>query len=385
MRPTLTANGTAALQALQQAAEAGEPFPLVLIDVHMPEMDGYALAERIRELPEHAGATLIMLSSGGQPGDGQRRRAAGIAACLTKPVKQRDLWKAIMSALGMPLPQDEPAILVEEERPSESRRLRILLAEDNLVNQKLAVRLLQRRGHSVVIAGNGREALAELRTRRFDVVLMDVQMPEMDGFAATAAIRDHERHTGKHIPIVAMTAYAMKGDRERCLQAGMDRYVCKPIRAQELFDTVEGVVTQACPVKAAAAVDLPAVSSTLDTAAALARVGDDLELLQELAGVFLDECPRLMLELRTAAASADAARVKAAAHGIKGAVDNFGAKPAFEAALRLETLGRIGDLAGVEEALQNLEGEIERLKPALTSLALSGMPCGLSVASSSAR
>src|SRR5207302_7585111 len=196
----------AALDALLRAANAGEPFPLLLVDVHMPEMDGYALVERIRQFPELAGATVIMLTSGGQPGDAARRRQLGVAACLTKPVRQAELWKAIMQCLGMPLPQEEPAVEQPVAQQDKSRRLRILLAEDNLVNQKLAVRLLEKRGHRVVVVNNGAEALAALKSQPFDVILMDVQMPVMDGFEATGAIRKQEKATGGHMPIIAMTA-----------------------------------------------------------------------------------------------------------------------------------------------------------------------------------
>jgi PAS domain S-box-containing protein len=366
MRPTLTDGGPAALEALAQAARAGEPFPLVLIDVHMPDMDGYTLAERIRQNPELAGATLMLLSSGGQPGDSQRRRELGVAASLTKPVKQADLWKAIMQALGMPLPPDESEDTRPLERGGRGRRLRILLAEDNLVNQKLAVRLLEKRGHKVVLANNGREALTELENRPFDVVLMDVQMPEMDGYEATTAIRRQEQLTGGHVPIIAMTAYAMKGDRERCLEAGMDSYISKPVRAQELFDSVEGLVPAATE-RVAEPIRQGSADGILDQEAALARVGDDWNLLQELAELFLFECPRILSDLRTAIAEGTPAKVKAAAHSLKGSVDNFAARAAFEAASRLEMLGRSGNLGGAAEALAVLEKEMERLVPALTT------------------
>src|SRR5262249_26024442 len=201
--------GPAALEALLQAARAGEPFPLVLIDVQMPGMDGYMLAERIRQHPEVAGATLLVLTSSSSTGDAARRQELGISASLSKPIKQADLWKAIMQALGMPLSADARAEPPAGQSGRQTRRLRVLLAEDNLVNQKLAVRLLERRGHQVVVANNGREALELLKLQPFDVILMDVQMPELDGHEATRAIRKEEQKTGGHIPIIAMTAYAM--------------------------------------------------------------------------------------------------------------------------------------------------------------------------------
>jgi PAS domain S-box-containing protein len=372
MRPALAESGPAALDLLRQAAARGEPFPLALIDVHMPEMDGYMLAERVRQRPELAGVTLIVLTSGGQPGDAGRRRELGITASLTKPVKQADLWKVIMQALGMPLDaEDDTRETPSRARPKGVRRLRVLVAEDNLVNQRLAASLLEKRGHAVRVASTGREALECLEREPFDVVLMDVQMPEMDGYEATVAIRRQEAGQGGHIPIIAMTAYAMRGDRERCLLAGMDRYISKPIRAQELFENVEGIAALAAAVSAPAPQpdSQQTTGAILDVQHALTRVGQDQELLRELAGLFLKDCPRLVEEIRAAIVAGNAHKLKTAAHSLKGAVDNFAAKPAFEAALRLEILGRNGNLSGAPEACTALQTELERLKPALDRLA----------------
>jgi CheY-like chemotaxis protein len=184
-----------------------------------------------------------MLSSGGQPGEVARGRQLGVAAYLTKPVQEEDLLDSLLASMGMRSPRPhEPSSIPAPVRSGGPRRLRVLLAEDNPVNQKLAVRLLEKRGHAVVAAGDGRQALAALAQEHFDVVLMDVQMPDMDGFEATAAIRDEEKTTGAHVPIIAMTAHAMKGDEERCLRAGMDGYVSKPIDAPSLFRTIESLI-----------------------------------------------------------------------------------------------------------------------------------------------
>jgi PAS domain S-box-containing protein len=366
MRPVAVDGGPAALAALTEAARAGEPFPLVLLDVNMPDMDGYELAQRIKEQPELAGVTLILLTSGGPPGDGNRRRDLGINYCLTKPIKQADLWRIIMQALGMPLAAEGPSSLPAALRSLSKNRLRVLLAEDNLVNQKLAVRLLERRGHQVVVANNGREVLAALQRQPIDVVLMDVQMPEMDGFEATAAIRRQEEGTGRHLPIIAMTAYALKGDRERCLAAGMDRYLSKPIRARELFDSVEAVAARRERQPKENAIR---VGEVLDLATALARVGEDRELLQELAELFLQECPRLMQRVRAALADQDPLQLKCAAHSLKGSIDSFAAKDAYDAALALEISGRNGNLVGAREACAVLEKEVKRLTEALDSFA----------------
>jgi two-component system sensor histidine kinase/response regulator len=218
------------------------------------------------------------------------------------------------------------------------------------------------------VANNGREAVDMLKQQPFDAILMDVQMPEMDGYEATAAIRREEKKTGAHIPIVAMTAYAMKGDRERCLAVGMDRYISKPIRAKELFESVEG----SQPASVEPSLGPPAMvqrSGILNEAEALSRVGDDPQLLRELAGVFVSECPRLLDAVHSAVASKDAAKLKIAAHSLKGAVDNFAAQAAYDAALRLEMHGRDGNLAEVEQDWDTLHKEIDRLLPVLADLA----------------
>jgi len=309
-----------------------------------------------------------LLTSGGQSGDNLRRKELGIAAYIAKPIKQAELWQAIMQALGMPLATDLSTPTLPQPL-SENLRLRILLAEDNLVNQRLAVRLLERRGHTVVVANNGREALAALQKHPLDVILMDVQMPDMDGFETTALIRHEEKTTGKHIPIVAMTAYAMTGDRERCLAAGMDHYISKPIRAKELLETVEAISPSTAESAPLAPADNVEVADVLDKDAALTRAGDDRELLCELAELFLRECPRLMGDIRSAIADGDASRLKCAAHSLKGSIDNFAAKSAFEVASRLELSARRGNLSGAMELYNMLEKEMNRLKPVLTAFA----------------
>ncbi len=241
MEPTTVDGGAEALRSLVRARAAGQPFRLVLIDGRMPEMDGFALAARIKEDPSLAGSTVLMLTSDDRPGDLARCRALGIAAYLVKPIRQSELLDAIVTALGSPEPAAIAAVPVPP-RTQAGRALRVLLAEDNRVNQRLAVRLLEKRGHRVVVVDNGRDAVAAAIAQPFDLVLMDVQMPEMDGFEATAALRAGERGSGQHRPIVAMTAHAMKGDRERCLLAGMDEYLAKPIQPAELYDLIDRLV-----------------------------------------------------------------------------------------------------------------------------------------------
>jgi CheY-like chemotaxis protein len=246
------------------------------------------------------------------------------------------------------------------------RELHLLLAEDNAVNQKLAVRLLGKRGHSVVVARNGKEALDALERKNFDIVLMDVQMPEMDGFEATLAIRAREQETGGRIPIVAMTAHAMKGDRERCLDAGMDGYVSKPLQPTELFEAIEGLaLSHVC----ASVPSLQRAESPLafDKDAALERTAGDIGLLWEIVELFLAECPKSITEIRDAISRNDAQTLHRAAHTLRGAVSTLTAHAAEDAAQCLETMGRCGNLTGAEAAFAVLEGELSHLQRVLES------------------
>jgi len=242
MNPTLMEGGEEALAELSTARQAGKPYGLILTDMHMPKMDGFTLVERIRQRPELSTATIMMLTSAGHRGDAARCQELGVAGYLLKPIRQSELREAIARVLGArelagPIPLITRYSLRDAREPTAV--LRVLLAEDNLVNQRLMVRLLEKRGHHVKVATNGREALAALEKESFDLVLMDVQMPEMDGFEATAAIREKEKRNGSHQPVIALTAHAMKGDRERCLARGMDGYLSKPIRPQELDELLE--------------------------------------------------------------------------------------------------------------------------------------------------
>jgi PAS domain S-box-containing protein len=234
-RPLAVESGAKSITTLREAQGLGRNFPLILVDAQMPEMDGFALAESIRRNPEWRSATIMMLSSAGQRGDAKRCREIGVAAYLTKPVRQAELLDAILTALGTrPVKDASPALVTRHTLRENNHSLRILLVEDNVVNQVLAVRLLEKRGHKVTVAGNGKAALVVLEKGSFDLVLMDVQMPEMNGFETTAAIREMEKTSGKHLSVIAMTAHAMLGDRERCLEAGMDDYIAKPIGLEEL-------------------------------------------------------------------------------------------------------------------------------------------------------
>jgi signal transduction histidine kinase/DNA-binding response OmpR family regulator len=242
MKPTAVDGGRAALQAIEVAGNAGRPFPLILLDGQMPEMDGFTLAQHIQKNSQLLNATIMMLTSAGHLGDAARCRELGISAYLVKPIRQGELLAAICHLIDQ-TPQKELEPLVTRHSLREERnRIRILLAEDNAVNQTLAVRILEKRGYSVVVAPDGQSAVDAYRSGGFELILMDIQMPGMDGYAATAAIRDLEKQSACRIPIVAMTAHALVGDQERCLASGMDGYVSKPIRTSELFSVIERVL-----------------------------------------------------------------------------------------------------------------------------------------------
>jgi two-component system sensor histidine kinase/response regulator len=245
MQPTLSEGGPQALALLQQAASRGTPFALVLLDAQMPDMDGFTVAEKIKQVSILPGPAVVMLTSGGKRGDSARCKEVGINAYLNKPINRSDLLEAIKLVLGAPNPADSHLPVVTAHSLKETRgRLSILLAEDNRVSQTLAVRLLEKRGHEVTAVENGRAVLQSLERHVPDLILMDVQMPEFDGFQTTAAIRDSERESMKHIPIIALTAHAMSGDEERCRAAGMDGYVSKPLRAETLFTAIETVLSK---------------------------------------------------------------------------------------------------------------------------------------------
>jgi PAS domain S-box-containing protein len=375
MKAIILASGRAALAEMERAAANGHPIPLALLDAMMPEMDGFDLAAQIKQRPELARATIMMLSSAGQREDAARCRELGIAAYLTKPIKQSDLLDSILTVLHSSSAKAlTPAVQPQPSLPTTQRRLHILLAEDNAINQRLAITMLEKRGHTVAVACNGKEALAASEKAIFDLILMDVQMPEMDGFEATKAIREREALAGQtpgapasfRIPIVAMTAHAMKGDRERCLEAGMDAYVSKPIQGRKLFDVIESVFAlPAEPQKEARSEESP--EPVFDRSAVLDRVEGDRKLLHEILGLFFDEIPGLMSEIQEPLARGDARALERAAHTLKGCVGTFGARRAYDLAQTLETMGRGGNLTEANQTYAKLEAEIARLTGALTA------------------
>jgi two-component system sensor histidine kinase/response regulator len=365
MKPTIAESGMAALTALRRAKQAGNKNLLLLLDAQMPGMDGFTLVEKVRQDPELPTPTVMMLTSGGQRGDAERCRELGIFAYLTKPIRQWELREAILGVLGMKQEKGEKAKLLTRHTLHETRRrLHVLLAEDNAINRELVLRLLSKRGHTVVVAANGKQAVSAFEAQSFDVILMDAQMPEMDGFEATAAIRHKEMTAGTHVPIIAITAHAMKGDRERCLSAGMDGYVSKPVQAEELIRAVEGLGS----TSGAGGKIQEYINDVLDREVVLARVDGDEALLADLARLFCEDSPNMLWAIRQAVAKKDSAALERAAHSLKGSISTFAARDATEAASRLEKLASAGELAGAEDACALLVAQVERLRQALEDL-----------------
>jgi two-component system, sensor histidine kinase and response regulator len=348
--------------------------------MNMPGMDGFEVAAQAHDEARLAGTTIMMLSSSGQYGERERCSALGIASHLTKPIDQRDLLAAlrhvrdrqapVAAARALDALNREPVVqnnaaphAMSTGLPAAARTLRILLAEDNAVNQRLASSLLERRGHTVTIAASGHEALAALERQSFDVVLMDVQMPGMGGFEATAAIRAKERTSGAHQWIIAMTAHALKGDRERCLAAGMDEYLTKPLDSSRLYAMVEEMVDRPSPT-CQHEPGRPAMSDQV-----LARVGGDHQLLAEISRLFVDDAPQHLQSIKTALDARDPESLRRAAHALKGAAANFDADQVVETARLLEEMGRTGDLTGHESAWGDVTRHLDGLLSTLRAFA----------------
>ena len=359
-------SGERALEVLRRAAGRSEAFAIAVVDAHLPGMDGFALIEAIRNEPAIAGTAVVLMTSAGRPGERARGAEMGIGTTVAKPVTHADLRLGLVRVLAAGAAGGSEPARRRGRGARAARRLRVLVAEDNAVNRTLVVQLLQKRGHRVTVVENGREALAALEREAFDVALMDVQMPELDGFEATAEIRARERTSGRRLPIVAMTAHAMKGDRERCLAAGMDGYVSKPLDRRKLYETIERLGSSQVVAGPAGAV--------LDTDALLRRAGGDRRLMREMAELFLADAPRMLDAVRGSLVAGDAAALSHAAHALKGSVSNFATTEATGAALKLERLARTGALDEARAAHAQVEEEIARVCQALRELVAENAP-----------
>jgi two-component system sensor histidine kinase/response regulator len=354
-----------ALSQLASAAAAKQPYQLLLTDANMPEMSGFAMVEEIRRRPELSPVPVMMLTSGGHHDDSERCRNLGILFYLYKPVRKRELLSAILAALGQSIGASSAPVSTEQR--SQAQGLQILLVEDNRVNQLVATHMLEKMGHSPAVAGNGLIALSLLAKHTFDLVLMDVQMPEMDGLTATQNIRHSERSTSRHLPIIAMTAHAMKGDRERYIDAGMDGYVSKPISGDVLEETIatvmrgqrDGIPANSSPTPE---VDTPPASPmTWNMADTLERLGGDEKLLQEVLEIFVQEVPRHMSSLKRAILEGNASDTEEISHTLKGELGYLGIPQLSRRAAELEELGAKSDLRLAEGLYLVFEVELSQV------------------------
>jgi CheY-like chemotaxis protein/HPt (histidine-containing phosphotransfer) domain-containing protein len=371
MHPTMTEDGMEAVSALQKARQEGQPYSVVILDVMMPRMSGYEVAERIRQDESLGRPIVIMLSSEGKRNEDE----SGLYnAYLLKPARQALLLETLTGLIrssAVSSKKPEP----EKEKPLKPSDVQycVLLAEDNPVNQTLAVRLLEKLGHMVRTVNNGMEAVLAVEEEEFDLVLMDVQMPEMDGIEATVKIRQREVQTGGHLPIIAVTAHAMKGDQERCLDAGMDGYVSKPIHANNLCEKMEKVLN-ACrrdneakpPMEQDE--DMDTTAEIFDEAEALDRLDGDRDMLMELLELFEEHCDRMIANVREALGARDCDLLSKAAHTLKGTFGNISAKAAQEAAFRAETAAKDGDILAAGKAVETLLAEVDRLRTRLLNV-----------------
>ena len=356
MTPFVVSGGLDALETLADMAQNNTGVDLILLDAQMPGMDGFELAKRIGERADLTGATIMMLTSSGRYDDASLCRELGIVACLTKPIASFDLHAAICSVLDSEVSRAAKPATPPPPTAAKVRPRKVLLAEDNIVNQRVAVGLLSRRGHEVTVVGNGQEALDAVSREHFDIVLMDLQMPVMGGLEATMAIREREHELSiERIRIVAMTAHAMSGDRERCLASGMDGYLSKPTESRALFAEVEGgeAVSPASPI---------------DETDLVRRLHGDAELAAEIVRLFTDECPGLLDDIRVAIDRRDAPAVRRAAHTLKGAAATAAAVGIAEAAALLEVLAVEGDVEALDGAWLRISNEASALLRNRTSL-----------------
>jgi len=347
------ARADAGLTALRRAAAAGTPFDIAILDAQMPDQDGFELAAAVRADPDLAATKLLILTSAGQRGDGERCRQMGIQAYLTKPIARADLIEAVGTVLLEAPPAGAAPALITRHSIAESRHtLRILLAEDNLVNQQVATAMLVKRGHQVDVVGNGREAVDAIGAHDYDLVLMDIQMPEMDGFAATQAIRALPR--GRSLPIIALTAHALSGERERCLERGMTGYLAKPFKAHDLFAAIEGRTAATADTAAAPAppVDLAAFRGTMREAGAEAAVDGIL-------ATFASTLPQRLEALAEASRGGEAEAIQRAAHAFRSAAATIGAHRLAQLLEAMEASARSGDVARAQGGLQDVSREAQ--------------------------
>ena len=376
MSPVLADNAQEGLRLLREAHSQHKPFRLILSDVNMPDVSGFVFVEWVRNEPASADTPIIMLTSSGREGDVERRDQLRIAARLMKPIKQSELFDAIVTTLGVAMIETPPHATDSTEPSWHIRPLKILLAEDNLANQKLASGVLGKQGHHVTVAGTGKAAVDAWRTQEFDLILMDVQMPELDGLEATQLIRQLERPRGTHIPIIAMTAHAMKGDRERCLESGMDDYLSKPIRSKQIAEKLFATFGQPADSPHGQALEASDSSQLpiIDWKTALEGADNDHELFATVVQAFLESAPVRLIEMSEAIRANQPATLHRAAHSFKGELLSLAATPAAETALKLEQSDNTNDWNEVRATFEQFERQLALLQEPLTLFVRENLP-----------
>jgi len=366
---TLAASGSEALKILSGTDQSDDAFSLLLADARMPSMDGFDLVRRIRETPSLKAATVLMLTSVHTTEDVARADELGISSYLIKPVRRSALLSVITESLvGSPGFREEPVSPLS--RATSGKSLKVLVAEDNPVNRKLAASILQRAGHDAILVTNGKEAVEAVTRERFDVVLMDVQMPVMGGFEATRLIREAEASSGRRTPIIAVTAHAMKGDREDCFAAGMDGFAPKPIQSAKLLEMLDRLGSESTPAVTTRAESADNTDSAiLDEVGLMKIVSGNQALAGELAGLFLEDLAPRVTEITAAVDGRDAERLRMGAHALAGSALTLKAGVVAAAARVLESLARSGELAESRVALANLNSAVATLRPRLVLLA----------------
>jgi PAS domain S-box-containing protein len=388
MKPTAVHDAREALTVLRRAREPHARFNVVISDCQMPGMDGFDLATEVKNDKSLGNTPVVMLTSLGQAEHAERCRNIGVEACLTKPVKHSDLLDALTNIFHAAL-QRQPDLPAQRPRHSPRRSLRVLVAEDNAVNRKLVVTLLQKRGHNVRAVEDGRAAVKAVErsaTDSYDIVVMDVQMPVMSGLEATRAIRDSEDPNAPRLPIIALTAHAMQGDRQRCLDAGMDGYLPKPIDVDDLISTVERFGSgRVAAAQTQTAQTEEQTDEIFDEQSALGYTGGDRALLQEIIEVFRKDYPQSLRRLDRAVARRDAEALRMTAHALKGSIATVGSPAGRLTAFELEQMGRSGDLAGAPEAVIRLRERLKLLEQAFAAAGLAARPATAQKRRASAR
>ncbi|HFE62882.1 MAG TPA: response regulator [Caldithrix sp.] len=381
MNSKVARDGFDALEILEREYSNGKAIDLILTDMQMPQMDGFTLVEKIKRRNDWSKIPIIMLTSAGKRGDAARSKELGINGYLTKPLSQSDLLKAVVAVLGKSGPQKETKELITRHSLREQHRgLNILLAEDNLINQKVSVRMLEKRGHTVTIAKNGVEAVQlwekSFRQVPFDLILMDLQMPQMDGFDATREIRQKEAVQGGRIPIIALTAHAMKEDEERCLNAGMDAFLSKPIKSDQLSEIIQKIFKQNQETDSSMNEQkTEAQVSAINERELMERLDGDVELLSEITEMFRESHEELLDDIEQAIRQKDSEQLMRSAHTFKGALANLAAERGRQLAYQLEQAGRQGEMSQAAGLFAQLKEETGRINQSLVQLVKKESSC----------